>query len=675
MPRYLSLSNGRLLVNFDQRYYLRDLYWPHVGNQDHTQGAPFRFGLCCDGQFSWIADSSWEKEIRYLGDTLVGETTLRDRALGLALVCRDVVDVQEDAYLRHIEVIDTRTGPLSDTSSRSVRLFFCQEFHICNDEVDNTSYYDPDLRCLFHYKNERWFLIDTGRRKGEQWEYGVEQWTVGKRKEKNQEAWREAPRGALSGRSIARGNVDSAVALDLEVPAGGRAVGGYWIVAAPDCAAASRIEEAMRTQQPETLLDRTQRHWQSWVRRERAEEADLPPRFVELAHRSLLVVQSQCDAGGGIIAATDFDTAESISGSYAYVWPRDGAFAAAALIAAGLPDTPERFLRFCHAVMSPQGYLLQRFNPDRSLAATWLSWFHKGQKVMPVQGDETPLVLWTLRLYFEKFRNEDFLRPLYDKLVVQPANWLMEYTDERGLPQPSWGLWEQWREVHAWGVGAAWGALQAAARFAEEFGPPDLAARCTAAADRMQEAAAQAFWNEEAERFVRALTAEPDEPSTQDMKLDVSVAGLWYFGMFEPDDPRIVATMKAVHQKLSVSTPVGGLARYEKDPYHQVAPEKGLIPGNPWFVSTLWLARWYTRKAQTVEDLEPAAELIRWAASRALPNGLMAEQIHPVTGEPLSACPLTWSHATFLLALYEYAAKHRQLQGQARYLELEPAPR
>jgi GH15 family glucan-1,4-alpha-glucosidase len=53
------------------------------------------------------------------------------------------------------------------------------------------------------------------------------------------------------------------------------------------------------------------------------------------------------------------------------------------------------------------------------------------------------------------------------------------------------------------------------------------------------------------------------------------------------------------------------------------------------------LAQWYIRKAKTAADLEPAAHLIRWAASGALPCGLMAEQIHPFTGEPLSACPLT----------------------------------
>ncbi len=68
MPRYLSLSNGRLLVNFDRQYHLRDLYWPHVGQENHTEGDPFRFGVFCDGQFSWVADPSWDKQIHPFTD-------------------------------------------------------------------------------------------------------------------------------------------------------------------------------------------------------------------------------------------------------------------------------------------------------------------------------------------------------------------------------------------------------------------------------------------------------------------------------------------------------------------------------------------------------------------------------------------------------------------------------
>lgn len=45
MPRDLPLSNGRLHVNFDHTYTIRDVYFPHVGQENHTQGALNRFGV------------------------------------------------------------------------------------------------------------------------------------------------------------------------------------------------------------------------------------------------------------------------------------------------------------------------------------------------------------------------------------------------------------------------------------------------------------------------------------------------------------------------------------------------------------------------------------------------------------------------------------------------------
>jgi GH15 family glucan-1,4-alpha-glucosidase len=41
----------------------------------------------------------------------------------------------------------------------------------------------------------------------------------------------------------------------------------------------------------------------------------------------------------------------------------------------------------------------------------------------------------------------------------------------------------------------------------------------------------------------------------------------------------------------------------------------------------------------------------------------MAEQIDPLTGEPLSASPLTWSHAEYVMTVQQYLGKYREFQG------------
>jgi GH15 family glucan-1,4-alpha-glucosidase len=48
------------------------------------------------------------------------------------------------------------------------------------------------------------------------------------------------------------------------------------------------------------------------------------------------------------------------------------------------------------------------------------------------------------------------------------------------------------------------------------------------------------------------------------------------------------------------------------------------------------------------------------ACERALPSGVLAEQVHPYTGAAPSVSPLTWNHAEFIAAVHAYfGAKHR----------------
>ena len=45
----------------------------------------------------------------------------------------------------------------------------------------------------------------------------------------------------------------------------------------------------------------------------------------------------------------------------------------------------------------------------------------------------------------------------------------------------------------------------------------------------------------------------------------------------------------------------------------------------------------------------------------ALPSGVLAEQLNPLTGEPVSVGPLTWSHSTFVATVANYLKKLREL--------------
>jgi len=661
MPRDIPVGNGSLLVNFDQTYQLRDLYWPHVGQENHTTGHPSRFGVWVDGQFRWVDDASWQHTLDYAHDTLITQVTLHHPDLALWLVCQDVVDFHENLYLRQIVVHNKADR------EREVRLLFAQDFHISGHEVGDSAYYEPERRAVFHYKGKRWFLINTAKEGPDGWTLGVDQWAVGIKETQSKEGtWRDAEDGYLSGNAVAQGSVDSTVALHLNVPARSQAIGWYWIAVGEDFREVTRINRTVRQKGPQTFLDRTRKYWQLWITKE-DEDLELPHPVCHLYRRSLLIIRTQIDNEGAIIAANDFDIAHYGRDTYSYMWPRDGALVAAALIDAGYSQVPRRFFDFCHRAITEEGYLLHKYNPDGSLASSWHGWYGDGRKELPVQEDETALVLWALWHHFQRFREVEFIKPHYRGLVVRAANWLAAYRDEdSGLPLPSWDLWEERRGVLAWTVGATWGGLQAAANFADAFGEQDLADTYRRAADKIRAGTEAHLWAPDLGRFVRMINRREDGGWHVDPTLDASLFGLWYFGMFAPDDPKIVATMQAVRDRLWVKTDVGGLARYENDRYHQVSQDIVNVPGNPWFICTLWLAQWYIAMAQTEDDrstegsrqsLKPALDILNWAADHALPSGVMAEQVHPYTNAPLSVSPLTWSHATLVMTVREYIAR------------------
>lgn len=667
MPRDIPVGNGSLLVNFDQAYQIRDIYWPYIGQENHTIGQAFRFGVWVDNRFSWVSDGGWRRELDYIDQTLVSHVLLGNDDLRIRLVCNDTVDFHHDLYLRKLTVFNDADH------DREVRLFFGQDFSIDGNAIGDTAYYEPERRAMYHYKDAYWFMINVARQHGNAWEEGVDQWAAGLKGVGDlQGTWRDAEDGVLSGNPVVQGSVDSVVALHLNVPAGGQAVGWYWIAAGSAFPVVTAINRAVRNKGPETFLQRTQSYWALWARKEQDSRlfADLSDAVRRNYWRSLLIMRTQIDNRGAIIAAADYDAVNFNRDTYAYMWPRDGALVSAVLTETGYVHPAERFFNFCHGVITEEGYLLHKFGPDQSLASTWHGWYMDGKKVIPVQEDETALVIWALWRHFSRFREVEFMKPHFRGLVVRAANWMASYLDpETGLPLPSWDLWEERWGVHAWTAGAAWGGLQAAANFADAFGESTLASRYRHAADRIRAGVEQHLWRSELGRFARMIVMTDEGECQVDSTLDSSIVGLWQFGMFAPDDHRIVATMEALRSRLWIKTPVGGMARYENDYYHQVTEDVDNVAGNPWFICTLWMADWLIAVAQSAADLKPARDILEWAVDHALPSGVMAEQVHPYTNAPISVSPLTWSHATFVHTVHAYGVRHSALTGQS------PAPR
>ncbi len=651
MPRDLPIGNGNLLIAFDPNYNLRELYYPYVGQENHTAGAAFRFGVWADGKFSWIGGDGWERRLNYLEDTLVTDVALENRELGLRLFVNDLVDFHENLYLRRLRLEN------AGDKAKELRVFFHHDFSIYGNDIGDTAAYRPEVKGLLHYKGERYFLINA--RLGET--AGIADYATGnKDKPQTQGTWRDAEDGVLGQNPIAQGSVDSVAALHLSLPAGARETLFYWICVGQSWEEVSRLNQLVLGKTPEIILRRTRDYWRLWVNKGPLTHASLPPAIFRLYKRSLLIGRTQIDNRGGILAANDSDVMHFNRDTYSYVWPRDGSLTAYALDAAGYAGLARNYFEFCARIIRPEGYFLHKYTPNGDPGSSWHPWVQPAPGELPIQEDETALVIWALWHHFRRNRDIEFIKPLYKPLVKNAADFLMRYRDARtGLPLPSYDLWEERRGVLTFTASAVYAGLKAAADFTEAFGEKELSEQYLRGAEEIRTALGELLYRPQEKRFARMVNFKPDGTPEWDLTLDASLHAVCAFGVFPADDERVVGTLQQVHDRLWCRTKVGGLARYENDYYYRASQD---VPGNPWFICTLWLAQYHIARAKKPVDLQPALELLEWTAAHALPSGVLAEQVHPYSNAALSVSPLTWSHATLIATVREYLSRQSYLQ-------------
>ncbi len=658
MPRDIPVGNGNLLIAFDGDYCLRDLYYPYVGQENHTDGHRFRFGVWVDGRLSWVRSSDWDLTLAYEEDTLVTRVTAESRSLRIHLRCSDSVDYKENIYIKRIS-LKNLSG-----AEREFRIFFHHDYHILGSPTGDTAYYDPDEKAVIHYKGNRYFLM-SGLRNGF---YGVDQYATGVKEFRGMEGtWKDAEDGLLEGNPISQGSVDSALSFGIKVGPGEEETLYYWIAAGKNYAEVSGLNGMLLKRGPDYFLQRTANYWKAWTGKEDLSLSTLPLRIREMYKLSLLILRTNIDSHGAVIAANDSDIQHFARDTYSYMWPRDGAFTAYALDLAGHLGVTRRFFEFCLDIVSEgkesEGFFLHKYNPDGCLGSSWHPWISGGEKHLPIQEDGTGLVLWAMWSHFERYRDIEFAVRMYENLVVRCADFLVSYRDgATGLPLPSYDLWEEKRGVHTFTVSAVFAGLKSAEKFAAFFGETERARKYEMAAEEVRDSMDRFLYSRELGRFLKTVIFRGNGSFEIDPTIDASVYAPFYFGAFGPRDERVENTMRAVRDRLWVKTDVGGIARYEGDGYHKVSDNIIDVPGNPWFICTLWLAQWHVARARNEEELKEALSLIEWVCERGLPSGVLAEQVNPFTNQPLSVSPLTWSHAAVVATVREYLDKFRKVK-------------
>jgi glucoamylase len=410
---------------------------------------------------------------------------------------------------------------------------------------------------------------------------------------------------------------------------------------------------------PQDIIKTTKDYWRAWVNNQNFSFYSLSPAISDLFRRSLFNIRTHVSYNGSIIASCDSDMLQFGRDTYSYVWPRDASMAALALIKSGDFNASRRFFDFCTKIISPEGYFMHKYRPDRSLGSSWHPWVHDGVTQLPIQEDETALVIFTLWNYFEMSKDLEFIENIYNPLIKSAAEFMAAYIDEETLlPKPSYDLWEMKYGISTFTSSAVYAALNVASRFAKLLGKEEHASQYSKVAEQIKGGILKFLYNDKEGYFYKLIEKEKNTTKIDKIVDISSVYGIYRFGVLPYNDSKLKKAFDYTKERLEVKAPAGGYARFESDQYLNPG---GNIPGNPWVVTTLWKTQYDIEFIKKEADLPEIVKQFTWVVNKAQASGVLSEQFNAYTSEQLSAAPLIWSHAEYVTTVVKYLEKLEEL--------------
>ena len=637
MGRPVVLSNGQMFVGLDENGLVHDFYYPYVGLENLTtaRSTHHKIGVWVDGQFKWTDDGSWEVSMDFEIDALISSIKLHSNDLAITLELQDYIDKDYNALVRHITITNNAE------QERDIRLFMHQVFQISREGRADTALYVPDDHYILDYKG-RYTLLIAGQFSDNQ---DFDQYAVGNYGiEGKAGTFLDATDGELSENAVEHGGVDSVIRFKRQIPGGKTTSLDYWIIASSSQTDAAKTHAEFKAQDMADRLRHVRQSWQQWIGGGQIKVPDFHKRSLQ---HSLLVIKAHCDERGSILASGDSSIFNFGRDYYCYCWPRDAAYALWPLIRLGHFDEAKQFFEFARDTMHPDGYLMHKYQPDRAIGSTWHPLIHGKNQELAIQDDETAGVIFMIGEYFEANpEDKNFVEHLFNTFVTPGANWMSDFIDgSTGLPHASYDLWEEKFLTHTYTVCIVIAGLQTAAALATAFERPEEAAKWQKAASGIRSNLDKLYHPDG--YFRKGFLLLDNGELQYDDTLDISsLYGPFMYAGLPMQDERLVSTAKQVEERLLNSSPSGGVLRYENDNYFLT---KRQFKGNPWIVSTLWLAQYH----QTAGETKKAQELLDWALAHELPSGVLSEQFDPETGSPLGVTPLVWSHAELVNTLLD----------------------
>ncbi|HEX8860207.1 MAG TPA: glycoside hydrolase family 15 protein [Actinomycetes bacterium] len=382
----------------------------------------------------------------------------------------------------------------------------------------------------------------------------------------------------------------------------------------------------------EAMLRGTAEAWRRWMTQFSYSGPQEP-----LVRRAAITLKL-CDhwAHGSLVAAPTSSLPAPVGGvrnwDYRYTWIRDAAFTVFAMRRIGFGEEADAFL----------GWVLDAFEQSRQPRIMYD--LDGGPVSDEVEDAELEGYRQSAPVRWGNGAADQRQHDVYAEVLdcadqwvrhggeLEPALWagLAGLADTAGKAwrQPDQGIWEVRGEgrVFTYSAGMCQVALDRAAAIGERLGLPGRIGEWHASASKLRQLILDESWDEDAQTLSEHLDGGGS--------LDASLLALPLRQVVPADHPRMVATTKAIAERLSAGN--GLLYRY----LHDQSPDG--IPGDEgaFVLCSFWLVDNLASQGR----VEEAEELYVSLCTRASPLGLLSEQIDPSTGELVGNFPQAFSH-------------------------------
>lgn len=392
--------------------------------------------------------------------------------------------------------------------------------------------------------------------------------------------------------------------------------------------------------------------WRAWSKLHQNYEGP----WRELVHHSGRVLQGLTfRPSGAIVAAPTTSLPESTGGErnwdYRFAWVRDASFTMEALWVAACPDEAGDFFTFmttaAAGAIGPDNPLQIMFgvNGEHDLTERTLPHLRGWRDSRPVRVGNGAWTQHQIDVYGELLGAAHLLADKISEMDDDMRAFLVALADAAVVRcrEPDHGIWEVRGEPRhfVYSKVMCWVALDRAIALADRLHATDRVPAWSAARDEVRERVLRDGWNESAGAFTQYFGSAD---------LDASCLMMPIVGFLPADDPRMLATVDAIADRLTDDR--GLVYRYRTE-----AGVDGLAGDEGTFLlCTFWLAHALAEAGR----VNRATEVFERAAAYANDVGLLAEEVDPRTGELLGNFPQAFSHIGLINAAWAIAqARHR----------------